>query len=33
MHPVYWIWSNDDTCLKIDTYNHLNGSSITGHWT
>ena len=26
--PVRWIQSDDDTCLKVDTYYNLNGSSV-----
>ena len=33
MHPVYWTQSNGDTCLKVNTCYHLNGSNIIGHWT
>ena len=30
---VHWTRSDGDTCLKVDTCHHLNGSSTIGHWT
>ena len=27
-HLVYWTRSDGDTCLKVDTYYHFNGSVL-----
>ena len=30
MHPVHWTQSDGDTCPKMNTCHHLNGSNTTG---
>ena len=32
-HLVHWTWLNGDMCSKMDTCQHINGSSATRHWT
>lgn len=31
LDSVHWTRSDGDTCPKVDTCHHLNGSSIIGH--
>ena len=30
---LHWTYQNDNTCLTVDIWHHLDESSVTGHWT